>query len=102
MPPHLGDARNNPSQGENMKPEEMSDIESEIRETGNLEASSAATDVPYTPARDTNMYDAQATHTDTGVDVVVDIDVDIDEDIFSVVDVDIDVDIDVDTHVDQD
>jgi hypothetical protein len=84
-----------------MKPEELSDLENEIRATESLEASSAVTDVPNTTARDINMFDGQASHTDTGVDVVVDIDVDIDEDIFSVVDVDIDVDIDVDTHVDQ-
>ena len=83
-----------------MKSETLSSLESEIRETGALEASSYATDVPNTTVRDVNMFDGSGTHTDTGVDVVVDIDVDIDEDIFSVVDIDIDVDIDVETHVD--
>ncbi|HEX8773825.1 MAG TPA: hypothetical protein VF735_09455 [Pyrinomonadaceae bacterium] len=84
-----------------MKPAELSDIESEIRATETLEASSMVTDVPSTMTRDVTMFDGQATHTDTGVDVVVDIDVDIDDDVLAVVDVDIDVDVDVDTHVDQ-
>jgi hypothetical protein len=81
--------------------DQQSGIESEIRETGALEATSAVSDLPSTVTRDVTMFDGQASHTDTGVDVVVDIDVDIDDDVLAVVDVDIDVDVDVDTHVDQ-
>src|SRR5438128_836604 len=99
-----------------MKPDNLSEIENEIRETAALEASSAVTDLPNTVVRNVNPFAEKVNHTDSGADVDVDVVIDIDEpgpidtvdiddhideDIFSVVDVDIDVDIDVETHVDQ-
>ena len=84
-----------------MKPQQQLNLESEIQETGLLEANYATANIPSTVARDITLFDGTEAHTDTGVDVVVDIDVDIDDDVLAVVDVDIDVDVDVDTHVDQ-
>jgi hypothetical protein len=91
-----------------MKPDNLSEIENEIRETAALEASSAVTDLPNTVARNVNPFAEKVNHTDTGVDVVVDVNIDADEpgpiDPINV-DIDdpsgVDIDVDVETHVDQ-
>ena len=92
-----------------MKPDNLSEIENEIRETAALEASSAVTDLPNTVARNINLFDEKVNSTDDQVDVVIDNDTGMDvvvddQSVVFVVNDDqtgVDIDIDVETHIDQ-